>query len=318
MRSHLVLTVFAASTGFVCACSSSSSTAGPPTTDAAIDTAVDAPSYDGDCTTLATKNAIDCAEWQFWQAFRQPGLTLRAANEKTLMAVLAKADAEDADHHGRSLLHFRLGQLRLAMALENEQRDYAIKSQTLVVGEFDTAMALDDYGGIIAPWKDAMEIAMAAVVSDWTKGVTLAQRGFDNVALNPLGNTLSLSGTTIGFPLSTGVPQKTVALLDVWSCTGVPWCSVNTEHAPWARPGLEYHFAEAYARVGNREKAIAHLDASLVAPGADQWPFRSIAAGARGNVDAFLSKFSSLGPDGSAFDISYANQKYGCAFCHQK
>lgn len=258
-----------------------------------------------------------CAEAQFWGAFQQAGLELRAANEKTLLAVIAKTEAS-ADVSGRALMHFRLGQLRLAMALENEQRQYAIQSQTMVVGEFEKAMALDPYDGIVAPWKDAMEIAMAAVISDWEKGVALAERGFENVKLNPLGNTLSLSGTTIGFPLSTGVPQKTVALLDAWTCSGVAWCSANTEHAPWARPGLSFHFAEAYARVGDRAKAKEHLDAALASPGAEVWPYRHVAAEAADDLDGFLAKFSKLGEDGSAFDIAYANQKYGCVFCHER
>jgi hypothetical protein len=272
----------------------------------------------GDCARFAVKDAVACAEARFWDAFQQPGLPLRKASEQTLAAVLAKADAEGGDKKGRALLHFRLGQLRLAMALENDQRELAMKAQTVVIGEFEAAMGLDPYDGIIAPWKDAMEIAMAAIMSDWERGVTLAQRGFDNVALNPLGNTLSLSGTTIGFPLSTGVPQKTVALLDAWTCSGVPWCAANTEHAPWARPGLEFHFAEAYARVGDRDQTKAHLDAALAAPGAAQWPYRSVAADARRDIDGFLEKFAALGEDGSAFAIAYANQKYGCVFCHQK
>ena len=254
------------------------------------------------------------AEAQFWSAFQQPGLDARLAAEKRLIAAIPSA----ASNTERSLLHFRLGQLRLAMSLENGQTQYVLNAPTMIVGEFDKAIALDPYSGIIAPWKDAMEIATAAILSDWEKGVTLANRGFENVKLNPMGNTLSLSGTTIGFPLSTGVPQRTVELLDRWTCSGVAWCSANTDHAPWARPGLSFHFAEAYARVGNREKAKQYLDAALSAPGADRWPYRSIAADAANNLDAFMKKFGDLGPDGSAFNIAYANQKYGCVFCHEK
>jgi hypothetical protein len=258
-----------------------------------------------------------CAEAQFWDAFQQPELPPRLANEKTLSAVIAATETSpDAPAKGK--LHFRLGQLRLTMALENGQSDYMLHSQTMIVGEFDAATALDPYSGIIAPWKDTMEIATAAILSDWEKAIALANRGFDNVKLNPLGNTLSLSGTTIGFPMSSGVPQRTVALLDAWTCSGVPWCSANTAHAPWARPGLSYHFAEAYARVGDRAKTKQYLDQALSSPGADAWPYRHVAADAAADVDAFLDKFAKLGPDGSAFDISYANQKYGCVFCHQR
>jgi hypothetical protein len=125
-----------------------------------------------DCATQAADaDKFACAEAQFWRAFQQPGLELRAANEKTLAAVIAATESS-ADKSGRGLMHFRLGQLRLAMALENDQRDYALKSKTMIVGEFDAAMALDAYNGIVAPWKDAMEIATAAILSDWTRWAT--------------------------------------------------------------------------------------------------------------------------------------------------
>jgi hypothetical protein len=267
------------------------------------------------CEQRAESDAYACAEAQFWAAFHATDLATRKASESTLVAVIASV-ASPADARGASLMHFRLAQLRLAMALENAQKDYVVHADEQIVGELDRAMALDAYGGIIAPWKDAMQIATAAALQDWSDAVPLAKRGFDNVGLNPMGNTLSLSGTTIGFPLSTGVPQTTVSLLDQWTCSGVAWCASNTAHAPFARPGLGYHFAEAYARVGDRAKAIAYLDQAAASPDFGAWPYRSVVETARQDVDAFLKKFSDLGSDGSAFDVVYANQPYGCVFCH--
>jgi hypothetical protein len=288
--------------GVIAACSSSASSPAPV-----------APS--GPCEQRAESDAYACAEAQFWAAFHALDLGPRAAAERTLVAVVA-AVPTPRDTRGASLMHFRLGQLRLAMALENAQRDYVLHADTDIVAEFDEAMALDAYGGIIAPWKDAMQIATAAALADWTDAVPLAERGFGNIALDPMGNTLSLSGTTIGFPLSTNVPQRTVGYLDQWQCSGVAWCTANTSHAPFARPGLGYHFAEAYARVGDRAKAVAYLDRAAQAPDFAAWPYRQIVDDARADVDAFLAKFAKLGNDGSAFDIAYANQPWGCVFCH--
>jgi hypothetical protein len=267
------------------------------------------------CERRAEPDAYDCAEARFWAAFHSTALDPRQAAEQTLIAVIA-AVPSPAKARGASLMHFRLAQLRLAMALENGQKNYVVHAEDQIVGELDRAIALDAYDGIIAPWKDAMQIATAAALQDWTDAVPLAKRGFDNVALNPMGNTLSLSGTTIGFPLSSGVPQTTASLLDRWSCSGVVWCTANTAHAPFARPGLGYHFAEAYARIGDRAKATAFLDEAAAAPDYDAWPYRGVVDAARGDVDGFLAKFASLGQDGSAFDVVYANQPYGCVFCH--
>lgn len=225
------------------------------------------------CSRLAETDAYACAEAQFWTAFRAPGLPARQAAEDQLEAVLAQFPSPK-DDAGASLMHFRLGQVRLAMALENAQQTYVLNAGEDIIAPFDTAMALDTYGGIIAPWKDAMQIASAAALQDWTDAVPLAQAGFQSIPLNPMGNTLSLSGTTIGFPLSTNVPQTTISYLDDWQCSGVAWCTANTAHAPFARPGLGYHFAEAYARVGDRAKAAAYLDQAASAPDYDVWPYK--------------------------------------------
>lgn len=259
--------------------------------------------------------ATGCTEQRFWSAFKQSELAPRKESERILQATLSRFPAPE-DKRGSSLMHFRLGQLRLAMALENGQTEYVLQSDTAIVAEFQQAERLHPQDGIIAPWTDAMEIAIAAITQDWVKATALAERGFANIARNQLGNTLSLSGTTIGFPLDTGVPQRTVTFLDAWQCQGVGFCTQNSEHAPGARPGLGFHFAEAYARVGDKEKARRYLDASLQAPGAERWPYRPIVQAAADDLDGFLKKFADVGQSGSAFNLAYANQSYGCLFCH--
>lgn len=273
--------------------------------------------YPLDCSGLDEAQTYDCVETRFWQAFQQPELAPRKDSEAMLVRTAA-AFASATNRVGLSRVHFQLGQIRLAMALENGQRDFMLKARDMIIGEFDRAMELDPQNGIIAPWKDTMEMALYAVLGDWDAAVPLAERGFANVSKNPTGNTLSLSGTTIGFPMSTGVPQKTIALLDVWTCEGPDFCKKNTSHSPWARPGLAFHFAEAYARVGNREKAKDYLERALAAEGADKWPYRYVAAEAANDLDGFIKKFADRGEDKGAFDIAYANQPWGCLFCHEK
>lgn len=273
--------------------------------------------YSADCRGLDEARTFDCTEQQFWKAFQQPALEPRKASEAMLTRVIAEYPSAK-DRVGLSHMHFRLGQIRLAMALENAQRDLIIKSRETIIAEFDRAMELDPSNGIIAPWKDTMEMALYAALGDWDGALPLAERGFANVSKNPLGNTLSLSGTTIGFPLSTKVPERTIALLDVWKCEGPDFCKQNTAHSPWARPGLAFHFAEAYARVGNRAKAKQYLDEALAAQGAKEWPYRNVAEAASKDLDGFLGKFAARGVDQGAFDIAYANQNNGCLFCHEK
>lgn len=269
------------------------------------------------CSQRAEAASYDCVEEDFWSALGQADLGPRRANEQLLVQAITRFPSPALPQR-MAIVHFRLGQLRLAMALENQQNDYVIQSDKLIVGEFRTAMQLDPANGIIAPWMDAMEIAVSAILEDWVKAKELAERGFANVAKDPVANILSLSGTTIGFPLDTGVPQRTVEHLDKWECQGPAFCTQNTPHAPFARPGLGYHLAEAYARVGERQKARQHLDAALAAAGAERWPYRPLLSGAANNLDGFLKSFADLGQSGSAFRKVYANQPFGCLFCHAR
>jgi hypothetical protein len=309
--SRIGIIVLAAAAALPVACSASngdSSTASPAGIDAS------APAGD-DCAALSEADGFTCAEASFWSALRVSSLEARARAENALVTVIARSPAP-RDARAASTLHFRLGQLRMAMALENGKQDYFLKSKDLIVGEFDKAMALDVHDGVIATFEDTMKMAIAAVLGDWGAAVDLANQSFEHIAQNPMGNTLSLSGTAMGYPMSTGVPTRMIPYLDAWKCSGVAWCTENTSHAPFARPGLAYHFAEAYARVGDRAKAADYLAKALAAPDADRWPYRDIAARAAADVDALVKSFSDLGPDGSAMNVVYANKPYGCLFCH--
>jgi hypothetical protein len=268
-----------------------------------------------DCGSLSEHDGFTCAEASFWSALRVSSVDGRLRSENAIVTVIAETPSP-RDTRAMSILHFRLGAIRLAMSLENGKQEYVLHSKDMIVGEFEKAMSLDTYGGVIAPFADTMKTATAAVLGDWGAAVDLANVGFDHIAQNPMGNTLSLSGVVMGYPMSTGVPARMIPYLDAWACSGAAWCTENTAHAPFARPGLSYHFAEAYARVGDRAKAADYLARALAAPDAQRWPYRDVAQRAAGDVDALVKSFADLGPDGSAMGVVYANKPFGCLFCH--
>lgn len=266
--------------------------------------------YPEGCEGVPEPEVFRCAEQLFWDVLRTDLDRRRDAYER--FGVLA-TELADSEHHALlSRLHFQRGQLAMALAIEDDAQDLIFE----VIPALDQAMALDPGNGIIPTWKDSMEIAFANILGDDVALQEAAARAWENVELEPMGNTLSISGTTIGTALDTGIPQHTIELLDSWVCEGVVWCDDNTWQAPFARPGLGYHFAEAYARVGDVETAQRYLDESLSAPGADRWPYRSVAEEAAADVDAFAARFAAYGESESPFDIMYANQSYGCQFCH--
>lgn len=269
----------------------------------------DAP-WTADCLELSGVERYLCGETWFWV-----GLSLDFENRpmaRDHLSAIIEAGAQPGHERDLGRMHALRGQLSLAMVLENGHGDLI----ATINPDFDRAFELDPSNGIIATWKDSMDIALTWRLGNHDEMPALMERTWANVELCRMGNILSISGTTIGLPLSTGIPQDTIAQLDGWTCSEADFCYGNTWRAPWTMPGLAYHFGEAYARVGDRERAESYLREALVAEGSDQWPYRAMAEDTLANLDEFVDEFVALGEDGDAFDRMYANQEFGCVFCH--
>jgi hypothetical protein len=314
----LLATVFGASIAAAC---SSSSTAPPPESN--VDTQATAPvcaglvgstivdaDFSPACEGLAPPDVFDCAEKRFWIALRSD-YEGRPAAYAMLGDVIARTRSA-GDPKAVANLYFRRGQLAMAMALE--QKDS--RKVFTVVPDFDEALALDPKHPVIPVWKDTLDMAFAALTKDGVKLAEVFERALANVPACPLGNIPSLTGTSIGAPLSSGIPQKTIALAETWKCEGVTWCTENTWKAPYAVAGMRYHFAEAYVRMGMKDRARTYLDAARAAPGYDAWPQKAFVEDKIANLDAFIASFTALGADEYVFDKVYANGDKGCVFCH--
>ncbi|MFB6352026.1 MAG: hypothetical protein ABEK29_09630 [Bradymonadaceae bacterium] len=261
---------------------------------------------------LEPEAKIDCAKRQFWRAF-QVDFQARGDTYEMLTRVIQDLEAREASFtDALATLYFRRGQLGLSLVIE--QRDF--DKLTKLIPDFEKAVELKPDYDIVPPWKDAVAVAKAALDRDYEKLEAIEDRVWRHVDRSPLENNLSISGTTIGLPKSTGYPRETLERLEAWNCDGEPWCTENTPEAPFARPGLNYHFAESYARMGKRQKAKTYLRRTLNAPGADRWPFRPLPKRALENFDEFIGKYDELGEDGNGFRMIYANKQYGCMFCH--
>lgn len=268
-------------------------------------------SYARDCSEIGEPEVYRCVEQQFWDALREGD---RAERERVYLLMGEFADELDEGVHPKELsrLYFQKGQLGMALSIENDYDSSIFE----VVPAFDRAIELDPSNAIIPTWKDSMEVAFANILSDDVALDEALERAWKNVERMPGGNVLSITGTTIGLALDTGAPQRSVELIDAYECDGLDFCGKNTWEAPFSMPGLEYHVAEAYARVGRTEDARKHLEQALSAPRADEWPYRWVAEEAAADVDAFVATFAAYGEDESPFEIMYANSKYGCSFCH--
>lgn len=257
-----------------------------------------------------------CAESEFWHALSDGRLEVRRQVEAHLSEImLLTSRAAESEKVKRGRIFGLRAYLRLAMALENSRLEYVLFGG--IERDFKNAMRDDTSNKVYRTFYDTMLIAKPAMSGQWEQAIAASGPAFDFLPEFPT-NILSLSGTTIGFPLKTGIPQKTIRLMEEWVCPADQreFCTSNTQKAPHARPGLNFHFAEAYARVGNKEKTLHYLLAARAAPGYSEWPYQELVEKPMSELDQYMAYWASFGEDGSVFDKVYANQNYGCVMCH--
>lgn len=264
------------------------------------------PTYPEGCAGLEGSEAAKCGEATYWRALQRE----KSARASTHDLLARLASATTGPESGR--LNFLRGTLGMALALEDGRGELV----ETVLPDLRRAWELER-NPKYPSWVDSMEIVLAYARNDTTEFGRAATRSVDNVELYPVGNILSISGTLSGFPLSTGLPQKAIELLERWKCD-TDWCAKNTTRAPFSQPGIAYHFADAYARVGDAGKARFYLERSLAAEGAAAWPYRSLAEKGLADLDGFVGKYTALGDDKPALALVYANSREGCVLCHGK
>lgn len=265
-----------------------------------------------DCASLPAPALFECGEYWLWTAL-QTRFDLREAVIERLAAIASTAAAalpENREWAGR--IEAYRGMLSMAALLENDVQGVAAG----ILPALENATRLAPGNANLPLWGDTMEIALAWLSRDRERLKIAADRAFSRVGDCGFVNLITLGGTTIGLPLDTGYPQRTIALLDAYRCEGADFCTHNTWRAPYARPGLSYQLAEAYARVGDADRARSYLDDALAAPGADTWAFRPMVQDTRDHLDEVLADYAALGEHRGAFLSAFSNTANGCVFCH--
>lgn len=269
---------------------------------------------EGSLAGKSHEEIYQCADQAFWQGFSDGRRSERDLAEQRLNDAIKRLQDWD-DHERLARAHFLRGALRLASALENGKIQYSILSNVYVAPDMKRSQALDP-DGIAAPaFLQALNMANAAVFRRWGTATDLANQAVDDAYHVGIGAAFAIGGTLIGFPLSTGVPATTVTMMEEIPCD-VYFCVDNTVKAPFSVPGLAFHQAEGYARVGDRDNMLLWIERARQAPGYDDWYFNYIVEGVAADPDGFLQKFAQYGETGSPFMEVYANSNFGCVFCH--
>lgn len=277
----------------------------------------------GDLEGMSETEIFDCGVESFWDGFSDGRLKSRKKAESVLSeAIRLNVDSEDEVR--LSQLYNLRGALRMAMSLENGQILYTLFANATVNKDFNKSLEHIPQNTFAQSFLDTMEIVVDSIFNRWKSVVEATRTSLDIVwsrqETSPehfTGAMFAVSGTYIGFPMATGIPQETVEIMEASGCADtLVWCDQNTEHAPFARPGLTYHWAEAHARVGNREEALQYLNESKNSESYESWAYKFIVEDALADFDAYMNKWESAGDyKAVTFDI-YANSNYGCVFCH--
>ncbi|MBM7074066.1 hypothetical protein JQC92_18855 [Shewanella sp. 202IG2-18] len=118
-------------------------------------------------------------------------------------------------------------------------------------------------------------------------------------------------------PMATGIPQKAMQLFEDYGCSSdLDFCNHNTLHAPFARAPLNFLYAESYARIGDKDKALHYLNLSRQANSFMDWPLKDEVLNDLKNKDEFLNRFAKDGLYKLAtFDMTNMKNR-ACISCH--
>ena len=277
--------------------------------------------------TRSDEALLKCAEFEFWHAFSDGRLIPRQealeyiSNSLSLLEERVLPERLNPDL-GR--LYMLRGMFYMAIGLENGVSDYLIDSEAYSSLDFDRVEELDDENFAVIAFDLTLQMTLAGLAGEHERAAEIARNGLDYVLGlgdpdvvedKNVGAVLGLSGTTMTWPLNTGIPQKTLEALEAVDCPhNIEFCERNTVHAPYARPGLEYHKAEVYARLNMREAYQAQLEIVAQQPGYEDWPWREVVEIQRKEPSRLLNKYLSYGED--EYAQSYATMSSGCVMCH--
>lgn len=276
---------------------------------------------------LSVSEVLSCAELEFWQAFSDGRL---AARQEALAYISEALDEVERRGYPEELnqevahLYMLRGMFYMAMGQENGVGEYLIGSREYSTPDFDRVAELDPDNFAVISFDLTLEMTLAGIAGDHMRAHSMAREALEyalslgepnTVEPANVGTILGLTGVTMTWPLSSGLPQESLEALEWVGCPDeIPFCRDNTLHAPYARPGLAYHQAEMYARLDMGEAYRAQLEVVAAQPRYETWPWRDLVELQRANPELLLEKFRSYGQDEYAH--SYATMSSGCVMCH--
>ncbi|PCJ45596.1 MAG: hypothetical protein COA99_04540 [Moraxellaceae bacterium] len=276
----------------------------------------------------APEQRFECAETEFWHAYSDGRLAPRNSTLKYISEAIELSESVGDNTAEFVVKLSRLYQLRgmfyMALGIENGQWLYLVFSNLYAQKDFARVEELEPGNFVASSFDITLKIANAQVAGKHELAlaygleslhVSLTAGDPDVIEPVNVGTAFAVTGVTMNYPLNTGLPQATLdAMLEIGCIDEVAFCSQNTLHAPFARPGLEYHLASIYARLGLRNEYIAQLEVVAEQDRYDDWAWKAMVEAQRADPDRLLEKYASYGDD--QYSDSYAQMNNGCVMCH--
>ncbi|UJR81558.1 hypothetical protein [Sandaracinus amylolyticus] len=272
-------------------------------------------SYPEGCEGVSGADAFGCAEQIFWQVF-QFDHERRAEGYDQLVALVERIEAEDdpeLDRHQRARLHWRLGQLGVAIVAENG----VLMAGIHVEQHIRDALEHEPENTILQGWLKTVQINQRVLLGQRVEPELLDEL-WALYERDPGGTAGTVMAVAAAMPRESGWPDIAVEIVDgiAEGISCEPWCGWTFHRAPYTFAGQELSYAEVYARVGDRERARVHLERALAARHADTWAQRIEVEALLADLDAWIARFEERGDTMPVSDLMLTGSRAACTSCH--
>ncbi|MCB9615841.1 MAG: hypothetical protein H6721_28035 [Sandaracinus sp.] len=277
--------------------------------------------YPADCAGTTGVEAFACTEQQFWQV-----LTFDHARRREVTALYDRMIARlegtgEIDDLRLGMMYFRRGHLATAMSTENQYiPGGALPS---FFEDFDRALTLIPEDSFVRGMVESFDLSVDAVLpyvsplGDRAEADAMLRDLRENARGDAAGLFLFVTSAA-GLPMDSGWPDEARDALDEYEAICPDHeCATTTSRAPFAVPGSDWVFADIYARLGNRERALELYERAIAWPGTENWPAREGLIAERDALDARMAHYAEAEDDEAVFMEMSSNGAFACVMCHQ-
>ncbi len=222
--------------------------------------------------------------------------------------LLKEATELDADHPRAHLMY---GMALLSALAEETDLRAALRVEAVLTRAIE--LAPDDLR--IPGWLAIYRVRFSQMIGTEEAKQAAIDEMIAAADLYPDFNNFSLAISFIGLPLDTPYPAMAVERMEaILDCGDRVDVCRNTALVPFNIQGSMATLGDMYARVGDREHALAAYDLALERDGGEDWLFRDIVEARKTDIDERIAAYLD---DDPIDPMTFAEGATACVGCHQ-